>query len=73
MPRKSATQKPAPSPAEATVEDATPNGVLIVKTTDEEGNIGTNTVPLGNVIATEVQTIIELGLKGWRQKLGFAE
>jgi ACT domain-containing protein len=47
-----------------------PNGVLIVRIEDEEGNISTDTVPLGNVKATEVQTIIELGLSNWRAKLG---
>jgi hypothetical protein len=63
------TQEEAPSTPE--VEgDAPPNAVLIVRVEDEQGNVSTDAVPLGDVKPTEVQTIIELGLANWRAKLG---
>lgn len=61
--------KKKPEAAEAAAEE-TPNGVLIVRTQDDDGNIGTNTVPLGDVTILEVQTVLELGLASWRKKIG---
>ena len=67
-------QEPAPPAApdeEGTpISTEQPNGVLIVRQKNDQGGIATDTVPLGDVEPTEVQTIIELGLAGWRQKLG---
>ncbi len=48
-----------------------PDAVVIFKRTDEEGNVTTAIQALGNVQVTEVQTLIELGLRGFRESLGF--
>ncbi len=55
---------------EASATEEQPNAVLILRIEDDAGNISTDAVPLGDVKATEVQTIIELGLSNWRAKLG---
>lgn len=70
-------------PAEPTVPDIGPlpeddpdppaahtDGVLIVKVTNENGDISTDVVPLGDVRLTEVQTLLELGRAKWRAKIG---
>ena len=49
--------------------DPPPNAVLILRIEDEEG-IKTDVVPLGDVKATEVATILELGMRSWRAKIG---
>lgn len=56
-------------------EDAAPpqeevDGVIILRIKTEEGNIATDVGPLGSVEADQVQTLIELGLKSWRSKIG---
>lgn len=52
-------------------EDDTPfNGVVIVREFNEDGGVGTKVILSGNVKPTEVQTIIDLGLKGWREQIG---
>lgn len=70
--RKSPAPKPTEAPEPAPVEQTTPDGVLVVKTTDADGNIRVDVEPLGGVIATEVQTLIELGVGAWRQKIGLS-
>lgn len=50
-----------------------PDGVLIVKNVDEQGNLSVNVVPTGNVQITEVQTIIEVGLRFFREQLGLGQ
>jgi hypothetical protein len=56
-----------------TEEAATqPEGVLVIKNTDEDGNIFTEIVPVGDVRMTEVQTILELGVLRWRSQIGLA-
>lgn len=58
----------APSPA---AEDDTPmDAVIVIKTTADDGTIKTQVMTNGTVQATEVQTLLELGLKGWRERLG---
>lgn len=77
MPRTPAKTKPdAPeqpieeqSQEEAPVEAAT--GVFVTKTVDDQGNISTDTQPV-NVQPTEVQTLLELGIQSWRQKVGLS-
>lgn len=49
------------------------DAVLVVKTTDDEGRITTNVLLNGNIQATEVQTLLEFGLKTWRNQLGLDE
>lgn len=48
------------------------HAVVIVKTTDDEGNIGTDVVLNGNVTALEAATLIKLGSIAWDRKLGFS-
>lgn len=48
-----------------------PDAVVIFKRTDDEGNVTTAVQPLGDVKITEIQTLIELGLRGFREQLGF--
>lgn len=56
-------------PQEPSDDSTEPDGVLILKIKDENG-IATEVVPLGAVEATEIQTLIELGLQSWRSKIG---
>ena len=65
------TAKTKPKPVEETPEPL--NAVVVVKTTDDEGNIGTEVVMNGNVLPTEVQTLLELAVKGWRQRIGLVD
>lgn len=51
-------------------EAAVPAAVIVVKTTDDEGNIHAEVVMQGDVQATEVQTILELAVRRWRQRIG---
>lgn len=46
------------------------NAVVIYKIVDEQGNVQTDVGIEGGVQPTEVQTLIELGLLAWRQKIG---
>jgi len=62
----------AVSVTEETPDAEQPNAVLVVKIQDEDGSISTDVIPTGNVQATEVQTLIELGLVAWRQKIGLS-
>ncbi len=57
---------PNPPEPDANTLDA----VLVMKLTDEDGTITTNVITNGDIAATEVQTLLELGLKSWRQKIG---
>jgi len=56
-------------PTEAPPEKQ-PDGVLILKRLTPDGGIDTQAVPLGEVQATEVATLIELGLQSWRKSIG---
>lgn len=60
--------------AAAVTEDDQPlDAVIIVKTVTPDGNFGTSIVLNGNIQPTEVQTLIEFGLKGWRNQLGLTD
>lgn len=77
MARSTQKQPPADTPepdapVEAAPEETPTNGVIVVKITDEQGNVMTDTQPIGNVQATEVQTLLELGVGAWRRKIGLA-
>ena len=50
--------------------EQTPDGVLVVKVVDEDGNILIDAQPVGNVQATEVLTILELAGHAFRAKIG---
>ena len=47
-----------------------PDGVLVVKAVQENGDIVIDAVPVGNVQATEVLTILELAQANFRAKIG---
>lgn len=59
--------------AQESDEDKPLDAVIIVKTVTPDGNFGTQVILNGDVKPTEVQTIIEFGLKGWRSQLGLAD
>lgn len=46
------------------------DAVIVVRTVGEDGSISCRAIPQGNVQATEVQTILELGVLEWRQRIG---
>lgn len=46
------------------------NGVLVARVVGEDGSIFTDIQPVGDVQLTEIQTILELGLKAFREKIG---
>jgi hypothetical protein len=61
-----------PEPVDFNPEEAPQqaNGVLIVRIDQEDGGIKTDVIPVGDARATEVSTLIELGLAAWRAKIG---
>lgn len=54
-------------------QDSPIDGIFVAKVVDEEGNIGTEIMMNGNVQATEVQTILELAVRGWRKRIGLVD
>lgn len=55
-------------PEEAVAE--TPNGVIVIRTTDDSGNQNFDVQVLGDVRITEADTILALGRKRLQQSLG---
>ncbi len=55
-------------PPEATA----PNAVVIHRL-EEDGQIKTVVQPVGDVRATEVQTLLELGILSWREQIGLTK
>lgn len=49
------------------------NAVIVVKVEDEDGNIGTNVIPNGDVRPTEIQTLLELAINSWREQIGVGQ
>lgn len=70
-PRNTEAREAAEALVEGRPDDATPvDAVIIIKSTTPEGGVSTEVVAQGSVQATEVQTLIELGLQSWRAKIG---
>lgn len=57
----------------AVEEDKPLDGVFVVVQRGEDGGISTDVAPQGDVRITEIQTILEVTLAGFRQKLGFGQ
>lgn len=49
------------------------DGVFVAKVVDEQGNISTEIMMNGEVQATEVQTLLELAVRGWRKRIGLVD
>lgn len=67
--RQKSTPEPETTEVPLDPEQAV-DGVVVIKVTDDEGNINTQIQPLGKVQVTEIETLLGLGLNGWRAKLG---
>lgn len=59
----------APTPVEE--KETSIDAVLVLKKVEGD-SISTEVQPLGDVQATEVQTLLELGVKRWRNQIGLA-
>jgi hypothetical protein len=60
-------------PSDANPEgEPTFDGVVVIKRTDKDGSISTDVVLNGRVLPTEAQTLLELGVQSWRQKIGLS-
>lgn len=46
------------------------DGVFVAKRVAPDGSINTEVIVSGEVVVTEVQTILELGVQGWRKRIG---
>lgn len=75
--RKPRADTPVEDPAvelatapENTEEETPPQAVVVVKVVDQQGNISTDVQPINGLLPTEVQTLLELGIVGWREKIG---
>lgn len=65
------TEQEAAEAAEAAASpEQNPNGVFIEKVVGEGGNVQVNVAPIGNVQITEVQTLVEIGLRTFRDQIG---
>lgn len=69
-----------PKKIEPPVMDPTPvpeepqlNAVVIIKEIDPEGRILTKVALNGDVTSLEAQTLIEFGLKAWREQVGLSD
>jgi hypothetical protein len=58
---------------ESEAESTPLDGVFVTKVVDEHGNIGTDVMINGTVQATEVQTLLELAVRGWRKRIGLVD
>lgn len=54
-----------------TEEAEVPAAVIVVRTVSPDGTVKAEVADLqGDVQITEVQTILELAVRGWRQRIG---
>lgn len=49
------------------------DAVIVVKEATPDGGISTKVLTNGNVQATEVQTLLELAVLGWRDQIGLGQ
>lgn len=49
------------------------DAVIVVKEISPDGAINTKVLTNGNVQATEVQTLLELAVLGWRDQIGLGQ
>ncbi len=49
------------------------DAVIVVKTKQDDGTISTEVMVNGNVELTEVQTLLELAVRGWRKRIGLVD
>lgn len=70
MVRMEETEKTAPTGP--LTEEPQVSGVLVAKVKNE-GIVGTEVHIIGEIEPTEVQTLLELGVLQWRQKIGLSK
>lgn len=58
--------------AQESAKPEPPDAVVVVKHRQEDGSVQTAIQVLGNVEVTEVQTLLELAVRGWREQIGLA-
>lgn len=58
------------APADEAPQEAQVDGVLVRKEVGPEGNLSVSVQPIGNVQITEVQTLLELGVRYFREQVG---
>lgn len=70
-------RKPAEPPVKAVpdVPEEQPaadplDAIIVVRETNAEGGIDTRVILNGDVRATEVETLLKLGLQGWQRQIG---
>lgn len=71
--RKRAQKPKADAPVDEATEAVDLDCVVVIVQRGEDGAISTDVVPQGDVRPTEVDTILELGRNGWRQKIGLVK
>lgn len=49
------------------------DAVIVVKETNPDGGIATKVLMNGSIQATEVQTLLELAVLGWRDQIGLGQ
>lgn len=57
-------------PEDAAPPEEQPGAVHIIKSEDDSGAVVVNVVGTGDLRATEIETVIKLGLKHWQQQIG---
>lgn len=68
-----APQPEASPPVPPAPEEPPIDAVIVRKVIDQTGAISTEIILNGKVQPTEVQTLLELGVKGWRKQIGLSE
>lgn len=64
--------KPEQAESNGTAEEQPVDGIFIPVGYDPEGNVHTDVILNGNVKVTEVQTIMEVALRGFRSRIGLS-
>jgi hypothetical protein len=65
--REVTTEQPEAAPEPTTVQSA----ILVTKHVEDNGDISVNVALQGDeIVATEVQTLLELAVPTWRNKIG---